>query len=107
MTSLQVSHGLSSSTQTLPYESLKVLSHLQHLDFSSNKIRNVPDTSFHFLKKLRTVELQDNEIELIQKGTFQVKRFSKQQILITIVTYLCFRAVYILNWKPFICPSII
>lgn len=31
----------------------------------------MPDTSFHFLKKLKNLELQDNIIEQVYKGTFQ------------------------------------
>lgn len=32
----------------------------------------MPDTSFHFLKRVKKIELQDNEISNIHKGTFQV-----------------------------------
>lgn len=58
--------------QNIPADPLKQLTNLEELDLSNNRIRNVPDTSFHFLKKLRTLELQDNIIESLQKGTFQV-----------------------------------
>lgn len=33
----------------------------------------MPDTSFHFLKRIKRLELQDNEIQEIRKGTFQVR----------------------------------
>lgn len=56
----------------LPYDALKPLSQLQHLDISNNKIKNVPDTSFHFLNNLKRLELQDNLIEQFHKGTLQV-----------------------------------
>lgn len=59
----------------LPSKSLRELSGLQHLDLSNNKLRSVSDTSFHFLRKLKTLELQDNEIIDLMKGTFQVRLF--------------------------------
>lgn len=67
---LKIAHGLSMSE--LPHKPFKSLTNLQHLDFSNNKIKSMPDTSFHFLKRVRRIELQDNEIDSIQKGTFQV-----------------------------------
>lgn len=39
---------------------------------SNNKIQSMSDTSFHFLKNLRLLELHDNRIEQVMKGTFQV-----------------------------------
>ncbi|XP_014217165.1 chaoptin-like isoform X2 [Copidosoma floridanum] len=68
---LRIAHGLSSSFSELPYKPFKSLTNLQHLDFSNNKIKSMPDTSFHFLKRIRRIELQDNEIDSIKKGTFQ------------------------------------
>ncbi|XP_058788857.1 chaoptin isoform X2 [Phymastichus coffea] len=66
---LKIAHGLSLSE--LPNKPFKSLTNLQHLDFSNNKIRSMPETSFHFLKRIRRIELQDNEIDSIKKGTFQ------------------------------------
>lgn len=71
MTSLKISHGLSITLVKLPANALRPLTNLQFLDLSNNKIRTVSDTSFHFLKKLKRLELQDNEITEIPKGTFQ------------------------------------
>ncbi|XP_012225901.1 chaoptin isoform X2 [Linepithema humile] len=68
---LRMSHGLSSSISEIPSRPLKSLTNLQYLDFSNNKIRSLPATSFHFLKRIKRIELQDNEIDNIPKGTFQ------------------------------------
>ncbi|XP_015593421.1 chaoptin isoform X2 [Cephus cinctus] len=68
---LKISYGLARSISELPSGPLKSLTNLQHLDFSNNKIQAMPDTCFHFLKRIRRIELQDNEIESIRKGTFQ------------------------------------
>ncbi|XP_060524010.1 chaoptin isoform X2 [Cylas formicarius] len=68
---LSLSHALSSSISSVPVEALKVLTNLEHLDLSNNHLRTVQETSFHFLGKLRSLELQDNVIEVIPKGTFQ------------------------------------
>ncbi|XP_014224745.1 chaoptin isoform X2 [Trichogramma pretiosum] len=68
---LRIAHGFSSSMKELPNAPLKTLTNLQHLDFSNNKLRSMPDNSFHFLKRIKRIELQDNEIDAIQKGTFQ------------------------------------
>ncbi|XP_050445558.1 chaoptin isoform X1 [Cataglyphis hispanica] len=68
---LRMSHGLSSTISEIPNRPLKSLTNLQHLDFSNNKIRSLPATSFHFLKRIKRIELQDNEIDNIFKGTFQ------------------------------------
>lgn len=70
--SLYLSHGLSSSYQTVSTNTFRGLSNLQVLDMSNNMIRNLPDTCFHFLKKLRKLEMQDNIIDELHKGTFQV-----------------------------------
>ncbi|XP_069668870.1 chaoptin isoform X2 [Periplaneta americana] len=68
---LRVSHGLDASVSNVPAEALRPLVNLQHLDFSNNRIRVMPETSFHFLKRLQVLELQDNEIDTVHKGTFQ------------------------------------
>jgi hypothetical protein len=69
---LRVSHGLAASVSNIPSEALRPLTNVQYLDFSNNRLRSMPETSFHFLKRLRVLELQDNQIDAVQKGTFQV-----------------------------------
>ncbi|XP_017122826.1 chaoptin [Drosophila elegans] len=73
--SLKMSHGYSGSA--LPAEPLRHLTSLQELDFSNNHISSMSDTSFHFLKNLRLLELHDNRIEQVLKGTFQGDIHSK------------------------------
>lgn len=73
--SLKMSHGYSGSA--LPAEALRHLTSLQELDFSNNHISSMSDTSFHFLKNLRLLELHDNRIEQVLKGTFQGDIHSK------------------------------
>lgn len=73
--SFKISHGYSGSS--LPAEALRHLTSLQELDFSNNKITSMTDTSFHFLKNLRLLELHDNKIEQVMKGTFQGDIHSK------------------------------
>lgn len=70
-----MSHGYSGSA--LPAEALRHLTSLQELDFSNNHISSMSDTSFHFLKNLRLLELHDNRIEQVLKGTFQGDIHSK------------------------------
>lgn len=50
-----------------------MLINLDELDLSNNRLKSMPDTSFHFLRRLKILELQDNIIETVHKGTFQVK----------------------------------
>lgn len=71
-----MANGLADTVRILPFEPLKALIELQHLDLSNNKLKNVPDTSFHFLYNLRTLNLQDNEIDHFSKGTLQVGWFT-------------------------------
>lgn len=52
---------------------MRHLTSLQQLDLSNNQLKTMSDTSFHFLKNLKHLELQDNRIEQVLKGTFQVK----------------------------------
>ena len=73
---------MSSSLSKLPSEPLRHLSSLQELDITNNKIKTMVDTSFHFLKELRTLELHDNQIEQIHKGTFQVNILNNKFFLI-------------------------
>lgn len=72
LTVLKLAHALSSSVNTLPVDALKPLRKLEFLDLSNNKLLNVPHTSFYFLSHLKWLFLQDNTLEDINKGTFQV-----------------------------------
>lgn len=69
MTSLRISHGLS-MTQ-LPLDAIKLLTAIQELDFSNNRIKSLSDTTFHFLRNLKKLDMNDNQIEQLSKGTFQ------------------------------------
>jgi len=69
---LRLSHGLASSVTNIPVDALQPLTSMQHLDLSNNRIRSMPENSFHSLKHLQVLNLQDNQIDNIYKGTFQV-----------------------------------
>lgn len=71
MISLKIAHGLTGTA--LPADAMRHLTSLQQLDLSNNQLKTMSDTSFHFLKNLKHLELQDNRIEQVLKGTFQVK----------------------------------
>lgn len=79
---LRMAHGISNSE--LPNKPLRALTNLQHLDFSNNRIRSMPETSFHFLKRIKRIELQDNEIDAIHKGTFQVSLMIFSKLILTL-----------------------
>lgn len=66
---LKIAHGLSQQLTQLPH--LNDLTSLKELDLSNNRLKSISDTSFHFLKNLQVLELNDNQIEQLQKGTFQ------------------------------------
>lgn len=70
LTSLRISHGFSPSMSQFP-EHLRELEALRKIDFSNNKLRMLNDLSFYFLKNLETINLNDNQIETMPKGTFQ------------------------------------
>lgn len=67
--SLKIAHGLSSQMTQVP--DLRELTSLKMLDLSNNRLKSISDTSFHFLKELQMLELNDNQIEQLHKGTFQ------------------------------------
>lgn len=69
---LRLSHALASSIKQVPGDALRPLGTLQHLDLSHNKLQTLPETSFHFLRKIRIIQLEDNMIDNLHKGTFQV-----------------------------------
>lgn len=69
LVSLKIAHGLSALMTQLP--DIRELTSLTHLDLSNNRLKSISETSFHFLKNLQVLELNDNQIEQISKGTFQ------------------------------------
>lgn len=69
LVSLKIAHGLSAQMTQLP--DIRDLTSLTHLDLSNNRLKSISETSFHFLKNLQVIELNDNQIEHILKGTFQ------------------------------------
>lgn len=72
LAALKISHGFASSMSAFPSVSMRTLTSLEQLDFSNNHFKTLADTSFHLLHDLRTIELHDNAIGQILKGTFQV-----------------------------------
>ena len=67
--SLKIAHGLSSLMTQLP--DLRELTSLEELNLCNNRLKSIGDNSFHFLKNLKVLELNDNQIEQLAKGTFQ------------------------------------
>ncbi|XP_015117217.1 chaoptin [Diachasma alloeum] len=66
---LKLAHALSMTE--VPAKPFAALTNLQYLDLSNNQLRSMPENSFHFLKRIKRIEIQDNEISDIKKGTFQ------------------------------------
>lgn len=73
LTSLKISHGFGNTVTSFPSQSIRSLTSLQELDFSNNRFKIISDTSFHFLHNLKHLELNDNAIDQVLKGTFQVR----------------------------------
>lgn len=69
--SLRISHGLGMQMFQIPHESFRQLTALEALDLSNNKLKTLNDNSFHFMNNLVSLELHDNQIDSLQKGTFQ------------------------------------
>ncbi|RZF46767.1 hypothetical protein LSTR_LSTR002630 [Laodelphax striatellus] len=97
LTSLRMSHALSNSLKVVPSDALKPLSSLQSLDLSHNYLQTMPETSFHFLRRLRTLKLQDNRIDAVIKGTFQGDIHSSLEDL-----YLSFNKLSTVNTHTFV-----
>lgn len=68
---LKMAHSLAPDYHTLSANIFKPMSSLQYLDMSNNRIKVIPETSFHFLKMIKALEFRDNQIDQIAKGTFQ------------------------------------
>lgn len=78
---LSFSNALSPQMKSLPTDALKPLVCLLHLDLSNNKLKTVADNAFHFQKNIITLELHDNEIDQIRKGTFQGEIHTNLQVI--------------------------
>lgn len=72
--SLKMAHGLAAKMTALPPDVMKDLTSLQELDVSNNHLKSLADTCFHFQRELRVLEMHDNQLEQVAKGTFQVGR---------------------------------
>ncbi|KAG8310793.1 hypothetical protein J6590_056630 [Homalodisca vitripennis] len=94
---LRLSHALSSSIKQVPGDALRPLGSLQHLDLSHNKLQTMPETAFHFLRRIRTIQLEDNSIENVHKGTFQGDIHSSLEEL-----YLSFNKLGAVNTHTFV-----
>lgn len=77
-----MSRAFSSSVQKVPVDVLRPLTKLKELDLSNNKLKIMQDASFYFLKNLKILEMQDNMIETMHKGTFQVSIIMFSRLLI-------------------------
>uniref|UniRef100_A0A182QLG2 Chaoptin n=1 Tax=Anopheles farauti TaxID=69004 RepID=A0A182QLG2_9DIPT len=77
LVSLRASHGLGSQLVTFPIDAFRKLTALEALDLSNNRLKVLGDTSFHLLRNLVSLELHDNQIEALAKGTFQADIHTK------------------------------
>lgn len=68
---LKMAHALSPDYHTLSPNIFKPMSSLEYLDMSNNRIKAISETSFHFMKTIKGLEFRDNQIDQINKGTFQ------------------------------------
>ncbi|KAG8233708.1 hypothetical protein J437_LFUL014312 [Ladona fulva] len=66
---LRLSRAITHSS--LPTEPFRPLTELQVLDLGANRLRSIQESAFHFMRSLRTLSLQDNEIEELSRATFQ------------------------------------
>lgn len=73
--SLKMSHGLASKMTALSPEVMQDLTSLQELDVSNNHLKTLSETCFHFVRNLRVLEMHDNQLDQVAKGTFQVGAF--------------------------------
>lgn len=69
---LKMSSGLAESMSALPADAMRPLTSLQQFDVTNNHLKTLSDTVFHFLKNLRVLDIHDNRIDQVLKGTFQV-----------------------------------
>ncbi|XP_035777157.1 chaoptin-like [Anopheles albimanus] len=71
LVALRASHGLGGQLLTFPAEAFRRLTVLEALDLSNNRLKALADGSLHLLRNLVSLELHDNQIETLAKGTFQ------------------------------------
>jgi Leucine-rich repeat (LRR) protein len=67
--SLKIVHGFSTSFSQFP--DIRELEGLKQIDFSNNRLRTLTDQSLYSLKNIEIVNLNDNQIEHLPRGTFQ------------------------------------
>uniref|UniRef100_A0A182M164 LRRCT domain-containing protein n=1 Tax=Anopheles culicifacies TaxID=139723 RepID=A0A182M164_9DIPT len=81
LVTLRASHGLGSQLVVFPIEAFRKLTALEALDLSNNRLKAVGDTSFHMLRNLVSLELHDNQIDMLAKGTFQADIHTKLMMI--------------------------
>uniref|UniRef100_A0A182PNT2 LRRCT domain-containing protein n=1 Tax=Anopheles epiroticus TaxID=199890 RepID=A0A182PNT2_9DIPT len=81
LVSLRASHGLGSQLVVFPIEAFRKLTALEALDLSNNRLKAIGDTSFHLLRNLVSLELHDNQIDALAKGTFQADIHTKLMMI--------------------------
>uniref|UniRef100_A0A182KBF3 Chaoptin n=1 Tax=Anopheles christyi TaxID=43041 RepID=A0A182KBF3_9DIPT len=81
LVSLRASHGLGSQLVVFPIEAFRKLTALEALDLSNNRLKAIGDTSFHLLRNLVSLELHDNQIDTLAKGTFQADIHTKLMMI--------------------------
>ncbi|XP_062700932.1 chaoptin-like isoform X2 [Aedes albopictus] len=79
--SLRMSHGLGAQMSQIPYEAFRQLTVLEALDLSNNKLKTLNENSFHFMGDLVSLELHDNQIESLPRGTFQGDIHNKLKLI--------------------------
>ncbi|XP_050296865.1 chaoptin isoform X2 [Anthonomus grandis grandis] len=68
---LCLAHAFSSSFSNVPSDGIKVLTKLKTLDLSNNKFRTLKEDTFYSMHDIRVLELHDNLLEVLHRGTFQ------------------------------------
>ncbi|ETN67288.1 chaoptin [Anopheles darlingi] len=71
LVALRASHGLGGQLTAFPAEAFRRLTALEALDLSNNRLKVLTDGSLHLLRNLVSLELHDNQLETLAKGTFQ------------------------------------
>lgn len=82
MLSLKMAHGLAREMTALSPDVMMDLTSLEELDVSNNYLKSLSDTCFHFQRNLRVLEMHDNQLEQVEKGTFQVRVNNKTLLVL-------------------------